>query len=92
MAETPNFGTDNEAETVQAPAGYISREELDRILEERDKAHAEAIAAVKSRMPVAVVAQHGGGPGNDQHQESWNLAEQEAARRGETLDHWVTRD
>lgn len=92
MADDLNFGTGNETETTEAPAGYISRAELEKILAERDKAHAETIAAIKSRMPVAVVAQHGGGPGNDHHQESWNLAEQEAARRGETLDHWVVRD
>ena len=90
MAEEPNFGT--ETETTEAPSGFISREELERILAERDRKYAETIEAMKSRMPVAVVAQHGGGPGNDHHQQSWNLAEQEAARRGETLDHWVIRD
>ena len=90
MAEEPNFGT--ETETTQAPEGFISRAELEQILAERDKAHAEAVAAIKSRMPVAVVAQHGGGPGNDHHQVSWNLAEQEAARRGDILDHWDVRD
>lgn len=90
MATEPNFGA--ETETDEAPSGYISREELERILAERDRKHAEEIAAVKTRIPQAIVAQHGGGPGNDNHQVSWNLAEQEAARRGETLDHWVIRD
>lgn len=75
-----------------APSGYISREELEHILAERDRAHAEEIASVKSRLPVAVVPQHSGGPGNDNHQNSWNLAEQEAAARGEILDHWVIRN
>lgn len=86
MAEKsdPNFGA--------VPAGYISREELEQILAERDAKHAEAIAAVKSRLPVAMVPAHSGGPGIDNHQTSWNLAEQEAAARGESHDHWVTRD
>lgn len=89
MATEPNFG---ETENQEAPSGYISREELDRILAERDKQHAEEMAAVKTRLPALMVAQHGGGPGTDNHQVSWNLAEQEAARRGEILDHWDIRD
>lgn len=75
-----------------APSGYISREELEEILAARDRAHAEEMASVKSRLPVAVVPMHSGGPGNDNHQNSWNLAEQEAAARGEILDHWVIRN
>jgi len=70
-------------------AGYISREELDRILAERDKKHAEEMAVVRSRLPVAIVPANAGGPGNDNHQVSWSLAEQEAAARGEILDTWT---
>lgn len=82
----PNLGND------ETPTGYISRKELEEILAERDKKHAEEMATVRARVPEAMVAAHAGGPGTDQHQKSWSLAEQEAARRGETLDHWVTRD
>lgn len=84
MASEPNYG--------EVPAGYVSREELESILAERDAKHAEQLASVKSRLPVTQVAMHAGGPGNDNHQASWNLAEQEAARRGEHLSHWVTQD
>lgn len=89
MADEPNFGA---TETTNAPSGYISREQLDEILAARDAKHAEEMAQARSRIPVAQVAMHGGGPGIDQHQVSWNLAEQEAARRGESLDHWTVRD
>lgn len=71
----------------------ISRDELDRIiqerLDERDREHAEELAAVRSTLPSAMVPANGGGPGTDNHQVSWNLAEQEAAARGETLDTWT---
>lgn len=90
-AKEPNFGETETTETA-APEGYISREDLERILSERDRRHQEELSAVRARVPVAMVPQHSGGPGVDQHQVSWNLAEQEAAMRGETLDHWITRD
>jgi hypothetical protein len=77
---------------TSVPEGYMSRDEVLALLEERDKQHAEDMAAVRARVPVAMVAANGGGPGVDQHQVSWSLAEQEAAQRGEVLDHWVTRD
>lgn len=85
----PNYG-----ETAQddVPSGYVSREELERILAERDAKYQEDLAAAKARVPVAQVPAHSGGPGVDNHQVSWSLAEQEAALRGETLDHWVIRD
>jgi hypothetical protein len=79
---------DNPPENT-TPSGYISRDELDRILAERDQKHAEEMATVKSRLPVAIVPANGGGPGNDNHQVSWSLAEQETAARGDVLDHWV---
>lgn len=95
----PNWTTVPTGQNVQtpppppsAPAGYISREELDRILEERDRKHAEEIAVVRAKLPVAQVPANSGGPGIDNHQVSWNLAEQESAARGEILDHWVIRD
>ena len=75
-----------------APSGYISREELEEILAARDRQHAEEMASVKARLPVAMVPAHSGGPGIDNHQSSWNLAEQESAARGEILDHWVIRN
>lgn len=89
MADEPNFGKEA---SDGVPSGYISREELLEILAERDRQHAEEMAAVKARVPVAMVPMHGGGPGIDQHQPSWNLAEQEAARAGLVLDHWTVRD
>lgn len=72
----------------QAPEGYISRAELEQILAERDRKHAEEMATVQAQVPQAMVAAHAGGPGSDNHQTSWSLAEQEAAARGESLDHW----
>jgi len=72
--------------------GYVSVADLDEIiarkLAERDAEYAAQLASVRALIPVAVVPAHGGGPGNDNHQKSWNLAEQEAAQRGEVLDHW----
>lgn len=71
-----------------APEGYISRSDLEQILQERDQRHAEEMEAVKARLPQLQVPAHSGGPGFDNHQKSWNLSEQEAAARGEHLDHW----
>lgn len=94
----PNYGskqsesapTETELANEGLPRdGYISREELDRILAERDEKHAAEVAAIRTRVPVAMVPQNAGGPGIDQHQVSWNLAEQEAAARGDILDHWI---
>lgn len=73
-----------------APEGFISRAELEEILAARDKEHADQLALAKSRIPTAMVAANSGGPGTDNHQVSWNLAEQEAASRGEFLDHWTS--
>lgn len=84
----PNFGDPAE----ETETGTITRAELEEILAERDRKHAEAMAVVKARVPSAMVAEHAGGPGVDQHQQSWSLAEQEAARRGEVLEHWSLRD
>jgi hypothetical protein len=64
------------------------QEAVDRALAQRDKEHAAELAKLQAQVPTLVVAQHGGGPGNDNHRPSWNLAEQEAARNGEDLDHW----
>jgi hypothetical protein len=58
-------------------------------LDKRDKEHAEELAEVRQMLPTAMVPAHSGGPGVDNHQASWSLAEQEAAARGETLDHWT---
>lgn len=66
----------------------ITRAELDKILEEREAAHREQLQAARAGFPSAQVPAHGGGPGADNHQRSWSLAEQEVALRGETLDHW----
>jgi len=76
-------------ETATTPAGYISLADLDAILEERDRKHAEALASVKQLLPVAMVPANSGGPGIDNHQRSWSKAEQEAAQRGEVLDTWT---
>jgi hypothetical protein len=64
------------------------QEAVDRALAKRDQEHAAEVAKLRAQVPQLVVAQHGGGPGNDNHRPSWNLAEQEAARRGEELPHW----
>lgn len=91
MSEFPGFGQQDQSKS-NAPEGYISRAELDQILAERDRKHEEELATVKARLPQLQVPAHGGGPGNDQHQNSWNLAEQEAAARGEVLDHWELKE
>jgi len=81
-----------ENDNPETPSGFISREELEQILAERDAKHAEEMTAVTARVPVAMVAMNAGGPGVDNHQASWSQAEQEAAARGEVLDHWVIRN
>lgn len=71
---------------------YVRADDVDRLIEqrlaERDRKHAAETAKLRAQVPQLVVAQHGGGPGNDNHRPSWNLAEQEAARAGEDLPHW----
>jgi hypothetical protein len=86
------FGNVPSGEARRPDGEYISRTELEALLEERDKKHAEAMAEVRAKLPVAMVPAHSGGPGIDQHQKSWSLAEQEAAARGEMLDHWEIRE
>jgi hypothetical protein len=75
--------------------GMLTREEVETLiadrLSERDREHAEQVAKLQAQVPQLVVPAHSGGPGNDNHQRSWNLAEQEAAKRGEHLDHWEDR-
>lgn len=66
----------------------ITRAELHEILEEREALHREQLQAARAGFPSAQVPAHSGGPGADNHQRSWNLAEQEASLRGETLEHW----
>lgn len=66
----------------------ISRSELNEILAERDRKHAEEMAEVRLHVPQAMVAANSGGPGSDNHQRSWSLAEQEVAARGDVLEHW----
>lgn len=73
-------------------ASYMSREEVEALLAERDAKAEARVARARASVPQAQVPEHGGGPGVDQHQRSWSLAEQEAARRGETLDHWEVDD
>ena len=79
-------------EPRDASGEFVRADEGDRIIERRlaarDKQHAAELAKVKSLVPQLVVPAHAGGPGNDNHRPSWNLAEQEAAARGEFLDHW----
>lgn len=70
----------------------LTRDEVNALIadaiEKRDKQHSEELAAVRATLPSAMVAANAGGPGTDNHQVSWNLAEQELAARGDTLDHW----
>ena len=81
-----------ESEPRDERGEFISRAELEDILRERDQQHSERLARARAGIPQAMVPAHGGGPGIDQHQTSWSLAEQEVARRGETLDHWEVDD
>lgn len=63
---------------------------IDEALNKRDKENADNMAAaLAAANPGNTVPAHSGGPGHGRHQRSWNLAEQEAAARGETLDHWT---
>lgn len=70
----------------------LTREELDKILKERDAEHAKQLAAARTGFPAAMVHANAGGPGTDNHQASWSQAEQEAAVRGEILDHWDVQE
>lgn len=85
----PQDDESTETAPTAPPEGYISLAQLNEILEERDRKHAEAMAIAKAAMPRAMVAAHAGGPGYDNHQVSWSLAEQEASKRGDVLDHWT---
>jgi hypothetical protein len=76
------------AEEKESKVDDAIQEAVNKALAERDKEHATEIARLQAQVPQLVVAQHGGGPGNDNHRPSWNLAEQEAAREGQDLDHW----
>lgn len=63
---------------------------IDEALSKRDAEYQGRIAdALAAANPGNLVPAHSGGPGNNRHQKSWSLAEQEASLRGETLDHWV---
>lgn len=85
-------GLAEEAPKPPADTITISVDDLDRIiaekLAERDAAHQRELEEVLSRLPQLMVPAHGGGPGTDNHQRSWSLAEQELARSGVTLDSW----
>lgn len=75
-----------------APEGYVKESDLDAIIAkkmvDREQAHEKELTAARARAPQLVVPAHAGGPGNDNHRESWSLAEQEAAARGDDLEHW----
>jgi hypothetical protein len=78
---------------AEPPVKAAPEDDIDRRIEaalakERAK-HAEEMQATLARVPQLNVPAHSGGPGNDNHQVSWSLAEQEAAARGEHLDHWT---
>jgi hypothetical protein len=71
---------------------YMSRAEVEALLAEREEKANARVARARASVPQALVPAHGGGPGVDQHQRSWSQAEQEAAQRGEVLDHWEVDD
>lgn len=79
-------------ETPAATDDRLTRDEVNKLiadaLAERDAQHEAELAEVRQMLPTAMVPANGGGPGVDNHQTSWSLAEQELAARGETLDHW----
>lgn len=101
----PNFGSRTDPETEQAIQEEqnprredredreedrpLTRAEVEEILAERDRRHSEELAQARAGFPQSSVAMYAGGPGVDNHQPSWSQVEQEAAARGEKLDHWV---
>jgi hypothetical protein len=88
MADTkPDTESGNKPEYV--PLAEVQRL-IDEALSKRDREHSEQLAAtLAAANPGNLVPAHGGGPGHNRHQRSWSLAEQEAAARGEELEHWV---
>lgn len=94
MADAATPVRDETAAEAETPKPeYVRMDEVEALIErrlkERDEEHARELAEVRATMPQLTVREHGGGPGNDNHQASWSLAEQEAAGRGETLDTWT---
>jgi hypothetical protein len=73
-----------------AGSGYVKQEDVEaivaRAIAERDKQHAEEVASLRAVMPVALVPANSGGPGYDDHRQSWNLAAQEIAQSGKWED------
>lgn len=80
------------ADQENRPEEYVKRDDVDRLIQnalrERDEQNAQALNEARAAYPSGLVPAHAGGPGVGHHQRSWSLAEQEAASRGETLDHW----
>lgn len=98
QASGPNFGQVNDPEKEQEIQQEqnpreedrpLTRAEVEEILAERDKRHADELAQARAGFPQSSVAAYAGGPGVDNHQPSWSQVEQEYAARGEKLDHWV---
>ncbi len=81
------------ADTPSAKPDTLTRDQVSELiadaLKERDAQHAAVLAQARAAFPAAPVPANGGGPGTDNHQASWSLAEQEAAGRGEWLDTWT---
>lgn len=88
MAEPKTMDdTGNKPEFV--PLSEVQRL-IDEAISKRDAENqANIAAALAAANPGNLVPAHSGGPGHGRHQQSWNLAEQEASLRGEKLDHWV---
>lgn len=83
--------TEPKQENTQPPAGYVKREDVEEIvrqaIEKRDAEHAKETEQLRAALPADLTPAHSGGP---QHRKraSWSLAEQEAALRGDHLEHW----
>lgn len=79
------------SEPPQKPEGdtVYTKSDVDKMLADLKDELSKANQKIAARIPNALIVQNGGGPGNDNHQSSWSLAEQELAQAGETLEHWV---
>lgn len=78
-------------ETQQPPTGdtVYTKSDVDKMIADLKEELSAANAKIAARIPDALIVQNGGGPGNDNHQSSWSLAEQELAQAGKTLEHWI---
>lgn len=79
-------------ETAEPSEERFSRNDVQRMIDDalkaRDKQHDQETSRLRAALPPNTVPAHGGGPGIGNHRPSWSKAEQEAAQRGEDMEHW----